>query len=227
METPNSTTKLWFLFGAATLGMVVFATLYFSKPNAADPIQTAPTFVTNTVINNLTNVLVKETEKPVPAEIPPDYLRAFSIWKGLSNSTHIGQNQVLYDVKWLRVEYYISDKAKSIISEDEVKAKFELLLRRNGVPINSDSRQTITVGVEAMWSDERHLLANYNVTVAVKEQQFLFRNGEFKYDSLVTIWERQMNGNGGGYNANSGILECTEKLGELLANDFLSANPKP
>ena len=77
-----------------------------------------------------------------------------------------------------------------------------------------------------MWSDEQHLLAHYNVTIAVKELQFIFRNNEFKHDAIMTIWERQMNGTAGSRNANSGILEATERLGELLANDYLSANPK-
>ena len=93
----------------------------------------APTFVTNTVANNITNVVVKETVKSVPAEIPPEYLTAFSFWKGLTNSTLLDQDQVLYDVKSVGVQYSISDKAKDIVSEDEVKAKFELLLRRNGI----------------------------------------------------------------------------------------------
>jgi hypothetical protein len=129
----SSNINAWWLFGISTVGMVIFAELYFFNPKTTLQTQT----ILNTVTNTVTNEVVKEVQVPkfykIPAEIPQDYITAMQIISNYDHCDFVKDDQVLFGMKDVRVIYNVNDSMKEVLSEDEVRAKFELTLRRNNV----------------------------------------------------------------------------------------------
>ena len=217
--------------------MIVFATLYFSSPKVV--VQKEIQTVTNTVTNEVVKEVPKEVEKivTVPAEIPQDYTVAMNTLSNFvsnyDNASWVDQNEKLFGMTNVQVKCFLDDAAKQLISEDEVQSKFELTLRRNNVPINPKSQNTVFVSIEGTRLDLPQEVTGpttgyffvYNVNVGVDSVQTVFRGGQF-HRTTVTVWEKQDLGYAGSRVANGALLDSVEKEGELFASDFLSANPK-
>ena len=231
MENPNTTAaKLWFLLGISTLGLLIFAGLYFFNPKTVTVIQTVPNNVTNVVVNTVTNEVIKEVEKivKVPAAIPEDYIRAKYTVSNFDNADPIIYGQPLFGMKDVQVIYTLSDIVKKVVSADEVKSKFELTLRRNNITINPNSSNQVVVNVGGFWGVPpiSEAILTHDISVDVCEYQTL-RRGEQIHKAFISVWHRNFYGFVGRDNANKYLLENVEKQAEIFANDFLSANPKP
>jgi hypothetical protein len=228
-------TKAWLLFGISTCGAVVFATLYFLNPKIVirNDAKTITNTVTNTVIGVVTNEVVKEVPKEVekivtvPAEIPDEYIQAKQIISNYDNCDFVDSHQVLFGMKDVRVVYLLGDAVKQIVSEDDVRARFELTLRRNNVPINPTSQNVVLVDTEGFWGEPptSENLFTHSVTIELEEKQTLLRGNQL-HKALVTVWQNSHYGLVGKYNASNALLDTVEKEGDVFANDFLSANPK-
>jgi len=233
MENPNSTaSKAWFLFGISTGALLIFAGLYFFNPRTVAKVQTVPTLITNTVVTIETNEVVKEVPKEVekivnvPAEIPHDYVLAMKFYRRMTNAAYAGADEVLFKMKDVRINYELDDAIKQVVGEDEVKAKFELTLRRNNVPINANSSNVILVSLGGFFDSTTQNLLCYSLNCGVPEGQVIFRGGEFR-TAILTIWRRgDSYGTVGRSKANEALLNEVEKEAEIFANDFLSANSK-
>jgi len=239
MENNSVTTqnKAWTFCGVSTVGMIVFAALYFNKP--PPPIQSKPTtitsIVTNTVTNTVTQEVVKEVPKEVekivtvPAQISSDDQKLINLGAKLMDAvtnSPIKDDQVLFGMKDVNVFYIIGDKIKEFVTEDEIKAKFELTLRRNNVPINPKSFNTVVFSVAGFSDDATKTLISYSTKCYVTEYQTIFRQGVC-HQSLITVWEKGgFYGYAGKNKINDVMLDNAEKDAEMFANDFLSANPK-
>jgi hypothetical protein len=230
-----SAKKAWSLFAVSTIGMLIFAGLYLSTPKTTRTIQTRIQIVTNTVTSSVTNTLTNEVLKEVPkyvrnivkvpAEIPPDYNYAMQLIQKMTNATYTPLEQVLFNMKDVRVFYTLDDAVKQVVSEDEVKAKFELTLRRNNVPLDPNSQNVLQLTINGFF-DDNHVILNYAIECEVAESQFIFRNGDV-HNAIVKVWVRGGSfGTVGRANANESLLKDVEKRAEMFANDFLSANPK-
>jgi hypothetical protein len=125
----------------------------------------------------------------------------------------------------VRVVYALEGSTKAAVSEAEVKAKFELTLRRNNVPLNSQSTNMVVVLMNGFFDEKGEL--TYSVSCGVSEWQFIFRGNECRY-AMVTLWEADGRyGYAGPARMNDLLLTAVEKEAEQFANDYLSANPKP
>jgi len=231
MENHNTTpSKIWLLLGVSTFGMLVFATLYFFNPKTVNVVQTVPNNVTNVVVNTVTNEVVKEVEKivKVPAAIPEEYIRAKYTVSNFDNADPIIYGQLLFGMKDVQVIYTLSDIVKKVVSEDEVKSKFELTLRRNNITISPNSSNQVVVNVAGFWGVPpiSEAILTHDISVDVCEYQTL-RRGEQIHKAFISVWHRNFYGFVGRDNANKYLLENVEKQAEIFANDFLSANPKP
>jgi len=233
----NTPSKAWVFCGVSTIGMIVFAALYFNNPTPK--IQTEPTvvttIVTNTVTNTVTQEVVKEIPKEVekivtiPAQISLDDQKLINLGAKLMDAftnSPIKDDQVLFGMKDVNVFYIIGDKIKEFVTEDEIKAKFELTLRRNNVPINPKSFNTVFFSVAGFSDDATKTLISYSTKCYVTEYQTIFRQG-ISHQSLITVWEKgEFYGYAGKNKINDVMLDNAEKDAEMFANDFLSANPK-
>jgi len=224
----SSTKKVWLLFAFTVMGMLFFAGLYFFHPQKTVTVQVVTEITTNIITCNVTNVVTHEVEKivTVPARIPDEYINARNILGKITNATWVNEGGVLFNMKDVRVAYNLKQSIKEVVSEDTVKAKFELALRRNNVPINQNSPNIVLLSVGCI-PTENHAILCWGISGTVYEQQVILRGGEF-HESLVQIWGsgQEKYGIVGVNNASDAILKEVENQAELFANDYLSANPK-
>jgi hypothetical protein len=227
MPTENSnastTAKVWLLFGVSTVGMLIFAGLYFLTPKTSGSIQTA----TQTVTNEVLKEVPKEVEKniKVPAGIPAEYLAAMNFFQKMTNASYAPLEQVLFNMKDVCVACTLDEGVKQGMTEDEAKAKFELTLRQKNVPLKPNSANVVHLSIEGFFNTEQTMLT-YTITCNVDEAQCIFRKGEC-HAAMVRVWTK---GNSFGIvgkdKANEVLLNDVEKTAVMFANDFLSANPK-
>jgi hypothetical protein len=223
--------KAWLLFGISTVGMLIFAGLYFLSPRTVPEIQTVMSIVTNTVVSTVTNEVVREVPKEVekivtvPAAIPQKFIDAQAIISNFDNCDFVKDNQVLFGMKDVRMIYLVPN-LNDAISENLVRAKFELTLRKNNVPINPKSLNCVTVEVRGFWGEGafRDILTEA-IAVQVYEKQTLLRGGQI-HKAVVNVWSKISYGKIGKDNAEKGVLDSVESQAEMFANDFLSANQK-
>jgi hypothetical protein len=229
MENSNVPSRSRFLIPLVftTLGMVVFAGLYFLTPSPQTKTTTVTQTVTTTVTNTVFQEVPKEVEKivNVPAEIPPEYQMAMNVYRNITNATFVSQDNALFNLSNVRVEYILSDDVKERVSEEEVKAKFELALRRNNVPIYANSTSLISVKINGLFNDETKVMLSYSVLCTLNETQWIFRSGQC-HMAIVQTWSGGYTGFAGKLKANDQLLDAVEKEAEQFANDYLSANPK-
>src|ERR1039457_1511675 len=114
-------------------------------------------YVTNTDKIYFTNEVTKEVS--IPAAIPQNYIDGDTFLKWIRNVPVIkSSDQALFAMDDVKVFYILNDTIKQIILEDDAKAKFELTLRKNGVPINPDSRNAVVVGLTGFYNETGTLL---------------------------------------------------------------------
>jgi hypothetical protein len=229
----HSKSNVWLLlFLLSTVGLIIFATLFFSRP-MPPPGETRVVVqaVTNTVMNTVTNevirVVPKEVEKivKVPVELPSIIIAASNMLYNMLGAEFVGKDKVLFRMTNIAVQCFLNDDIKKYVSEDEVRSKFELTLRRNNVPIDSSSPNVVSVSLDGFFTDQTQLLS-YMTGCRVFEIQWVSR-GEEWHKALVTVWQKaESYGNVGRNRANAVLLGDVERFAELFANDFLSANPK-
>jgi hypothetical protein len=167
--------------------MLIFAWLYFFNPRTEDRVQTVMETVTNIVLNAVTNQVLREVPQEVerivkvPADIPDEYIWAAKLLKRLNNATSITQDQLLFGMKDVKAAYMISEPLKEVVSEEEVKARFELVLRRNNIPINLASRNTVTLTINGFRGNDLATqdLYVYSFRVTVYDTQAVARDGAF------------------------------------------------
>jgi hypothetical protein len=230
----SSAGRAWFLFGLSSAGMLVFAGLYFLNPKTSvsvrDVTQIQTNTVTNTIIFTVTNDVVREVEKivNVPAAIPPEYVNAMKFTENMTKATFVTMDQVLFGMKDVRVECALADDVRQVVSVDEVRAKFELTLRRNNVPINPKSEHTITLNISGFLNQPDKTTLCFSIVCDVIETQWVARLDGAVHFATVIVWTKGAEfGTVGRDKASESLLKDVEKSAEIFANDYLSANPKP
>ena len=171
--------------------------------------------------------VIKKVE--VPAEIPEEYKRAFEKFRSEYYATTASDVTIFSNIDELRVVVFLNDGAEKIISEQRVRDKFELLLRRYGIPLTPfRSSSYIYFSVNVVNRDNKN--AAHTIELSLEEEVIFYR-GDKPYRKTVTLW----NGGGNfGYVCNGNIwthvedaiLEQTERSAERVANLYLSANPR-
>lgn len=221
------------LITASTVGMMIFAGLYFFQPRQVPAVQTVTKVVTNTVTCTVTNEVTKEVpitnevEKilRVPAEIPENYQNAMALVRKMTNAPQVTMSEALQNIKDIKVRCSFADELKALVSDDEVKAKFELAARRNNVPVIPKSDNTVHLLFNGFLTGPEKSLVCYNIEVKFAERQLIYREGDWYYAPVI-VWTKGSFGTVGKLNAKEQLLKCVEEQAELFANDFLACNPK-
>ena len=171
--------------------------------------------------------VIKKVE--VPAEIPEEYKRAVGIVRAVESATIASEVTIFSNIGALKVTVFLNDNAEKIISEQRVKDKFELVLRRYGVPLTSFWPSSyIYFAVEVVNTDNKN--AAHTISVSLQEEVIFFRDGK-PHRKTVALWE-----GGGNFgfvcngniwtNVEDKILEQAEIYAERVANLYLSANSR-
>lgn len=227
----KSASTIWFL--VCLVGMVVFAILWLVGPKEIVREVEKKTPFEVIVTNAITNIVEKpiEVEKlverrvEVPAQIPDDYLMAMKFAR-LFVSAPLATNDetLMWNIKAVNPSAYVNPAVQSVVSEDEIKTKFEITLRKYGIPISSDSRIWLRIAVEGLWDENTRITLTYSINTSLSEVVTVFRNDEAKR-IVSDTWSSGSYGFAGRTVAKDAILKAVEAKAESFANKYLAANP--
>ncbi len=178
------------------------------------------------VIKEVPKEIVKFVERKVevPAEIPELYTTALDFMEKFRGSKLVSQKDALTDIDSVSVEITLSDDIKKLISESEIRTKFEITLRRSGIPINEKSRYSLVYYQDGFTGNNPTLI--YTFSTSLEELVVGFRDGLPKIRRYVATWRRGNFGTVGISKARDTLLADAESAAEGFANEWLAMNPK-
>ena len=158
----------------------------------------------------------------VPAEIPMYYERAWKKQAAEFGADFADEKTCFSGLDSMEVSVVMNEDAKDILSEQRAKDKFELTLRRYGVPLSNWSNPHLSLGIEALWNEEKRFVA-FTINVSLKEPLIFYRNQK-PYKRFIKPWEEIHYGYAGKDVARGAFLRYIEEKAERVANLYLSAN---
>lgn len=171
-----------------------------------------------------TTLVEKEVIKrvEVPAEIPAYYEKAWEKQVAESIALIADEKTCFSGLNSMEVRVVMNEDAKDILSEQRAKDKFELTLRRYGVPLSNWSNPHLSLGIEALWNKQKTFAA-LTIYVSLLEPLIFYRDNK-PHRYLVTLWEASSFGYAGQDVARENFLRYIEEKAERVANLYLSAN---
>jgi hypothetical protein len=173
---------------------------------------------------------VTEIEKPVEALKP--WQQAATDFNARYQSARLVENprDALYKLDSVAVLVSVSDDAKKVVSEDSVRTKFELILRKYGVKIDENAVASLEVTITGVWQEEGvrgQVIFPYSATVELFQIVVVDRKGDLRrvvarlWNEGLVAWRAGDRGQ-----VESAILGNVEQLGEKFANAYLAAQAK-
>ena len=179
--------------------------------------------VRDTVIVVDTLLVEREVEKKieVPPEIPVHYERAWKRQVAELRADFADDKTCFSGLDSMKVSVEMNEDAQDILSSQRTKDKFELTLRRHGVPLSDSSNPYLVLQIQAVWDEDKALL--FYTRVSLMESLIFYRNNE-PHRNFVNLWENSGYGYVGKNAARETLLETIEARAERVANLYLSAN---
>lgn len=175
--------------------------------------------------------VVKQIEKPievtreveVPAKLTEEQKQAIDSWNYILNAESIS-NDNLKGIKNIKLVLNVTDSIKNIVSEERLRNKIELLLRKNGIDIQENSKTWLSLEFRGLWSVDKTTLI-FNIEGYLLESGIVSRDrGAFK--TTFKTWTSGSYGTVGKLKAEKGILDSAEELSEEFSNLYLKSNEK-
>lgn len=182
------------------------------------------------VIREVVKVVPKDIERvvertvEVPAEIPEHYKTALNVFEKLKTAKSVTSKAALAGTTSVRVAIILADDIKKIISESEIRTKFEITLRRSGIPINEESRYELSYTQDGFTRGESTL--KYSFTTELLETAYGVRETGQMIGVSVATWRHGNYGIIGMTMARDALLTQAEQAAEAFANEWLAMNPK-
>ena len=164
--------------------------------------------------------VVKKVE--VPVEVPAHYVSAWETRVAKMRATYADEKTLFMQLNNLSVTVALDEEVGDIISEQRAKDKFELTLRRHGVPLAEPAVNYLLLDIDAFWN-ESNTIATWTISVGLLERFEFFRSGK-PYWCFAQIWESRSFGTVGKNLARESLLREIEEKAERVANLYLSAN---
>jgi len=125
----------------------------------------------------------------------------------------------------LSVSVQLNDAVKKVVSEDRIKNKFELVLRRHNVTLREKGEDAyLNLAIDGLWSEDGNRLT-YTSEVRVSQGVAAPRRDGFRA-MMGTVWREGSYGYAGKSTAEKAILDQLEEKAESFANKFLAAQQK-
>lgn len=164
--------------------------------------------------------VVKKIE--VPAEVPAYYGEAWKRQVAELRADFADDKTCFVGLDSVKVVVVMNEDAKDILSEQRAKDKFELTLRRHGVPLSDLSNPYLALVVEVLWNGDK-TRATYTLSVSLRESLIFYRNNK-PHRRFVNLWEDSAYGYAGDKVAKEAFIGAIEEKAERVANLYLSAN---
>lgn len=217
----------------ASIAAIAFGGLWF-KERATKPRE---------VVREVERPTIKEVIREVPVEklveVPKEVIKEIKVPAELSESQQMAidftdryvsaktvgsLDEALYKLDSIKVQVSLNDAVKKVLSEDRVRNKFELILRKSGVKLDDKARAHLNLTIEGLWEKEQSFLV-YTPRIELDEFVVVGRKGDFRR-ILATLWREGSYGFAGSKVAEGAILESVDSLGERFANRFLAEQDK-
>jgi hypothetical protein len=165
----------------------------------------------------------KEVIREVDSRLTPEQAYAISFTKSYLNAKSVTGDDVFFSIPSLKVAFDADDAVTKVAPKSELQDKFELTLRRYGVPIDETSRYLLLVGFEGIW--EQDISLTFVEHVKLMDTTVIVRQDQHRL-CVATLWESSYFGFAGKQVAKKAFLDKSETLAERVANAYLKANPK-
>jgi hypothetical protein len=236
MSNKNITPQIlpWTLFGVSSVGCILLVLLYLLNPRQKEVFREIEkrvpfeVYKTNLLIKEVTNCIEVPKIVEVPAAIPDSYLTLSNFVRDFWDAPILTNNQqILSGLKSVCPKIYVESKLGDFVTADDIRAKYELTLRKNGVPVDSDSANWLTFTIDGLWQEgiggQEKVTCSMHYSLYLSEMTRLYRNGSPKRTS-VTTWSTGMVGYAGRNKVREQSLQAAQELAEQFANAYLSQN---
>lgn len=215
---------VWAILGS--IGCVFCGVMWLRKPEPKTVERVVEVPVERIVEKPVERAIERVVDRPVEV-IPKAYREAYDLKQRILNAPAVqSDEEVFWNLKEVRVVVLINEVVKKFVGEDELRNKFELILRRNGVPVSDDAAcPTSCVFIIEGFTSEGDLRLTYISQVKLRDNVWLFRDGEPKF-SKATFWEKSGFGYAGSKVAKQTLMEDAEARAEAFANAYLKTNVK-
>ena len=153
-------------------------------------VRTDTVFVRDTTVVVDTVFVEKVVEKKVevPAEIPALHEHALQKMVAEIAADFADEKACFSDLDSIKVVVEMSEEAEDLLSEQRAKDKFELTLRRHGVPLSGImSNPYLSLEIDVVWNDS-NIIAIFHIQAALREWVYIHRNRK-PYRRFVSVWE--------------------------------------
>ncbi len=170
-----------------------------------------------------TTLVEKEVIKrvEVPAEIPLFYENALKKLVAESLAPIADEETCFSGLNSIEVHVTMNEAAEDILPEQRAKDKFELTLRRYGVPLsNSANPYYLLLIIDALWNEDK-IFASYVLGVELRESIIFYRDNK-PHKRFVTLWRDSSYGYAGKDVARKGFLGYIEEEAEQAAKVLIT-----
>lgn len=120
--------------------------------------------------------------------------------------------------------FYLGNEIKELISEENVRNKFELNLRKSGIQIDEDSPYVLGFTINGVW-DAHKVTFTIQYKLSLFESVVLNREGDMR-TAWVESWTTGNYGYASRIASRDAIVRAVETASETLANSYLKAIEK-
>jgi hypothetical protein len=214
----NQTNVLKGVSVIAVIAAVAFGGLWLSERerNAYDAVWGKPAV----------RKVLKEVE--VPAKLTYSQKTAINFTDRYVSARQIeGQDEALYKLDSVRVNVSINEAVDNVVSDDRIRNKFELILRKHGIKIDEKALVSVDLTIHGLWSGNNLGVGFLAYTQRIGLNQWLVveRRGDFRR-AVAQLWKQEIIGFANNQKAEGQILDGVESMAEAFANKYLAAQQK-
>ena len=167
--------------------------------------------------------VIKEVE--VPAKLTTDQKYSIDFTSRYLTAPQLKtSDEVFYKMETVKVAVFLNDAVKKVVTEDRVKNKFELILRKHNIRLDDNASVWLGVTIEGLWNKDEIILT-YTPAMSLTEGFVVARNGDLRR-VIATTWSEGKYGYAGKNVAESAIVSLVEEMAESFANRFLATSDK-
>ena len=167
-------------------------------------------------------LIEKPVEKPeVPAALTEKQQELIAYGVLYLNSPRVtSEKELLYNIPAFSVNVSVAQNLKEQVSEERLRTKLELLLRKNRIKIDPESPVQLSLVLQCLWNTEK-TFCTWRCNLKVLDTATLMRDGDFR-KAYFTTYEQGHFGYAGKTRVEEAILETVDEEGEAFANDYLA-----
>jgi hypothetical protein len=226
----SSSTKSNAAIIAAIVASVValsFAVLWFRERDRtpAEVIREVPKEVVVEKLREVPKVVIKEVEVTkevkVPAKLTDEQQAGIEFTsRYLAAPMLTTIDEALYKLDSVAVRVFVNDAVKKVVTEDRLKNKFELILRKQNIRLDDKAQVWLDLNYEGFW-DKDEITLYYSPQMRLRQVATIIRHGDFRRASVI-VWQDAGLGFAGKKVVEEAILSDVEQRAEAFANKYLA-----